>query len=89
MIQIQTEHDIKNYTIIIEYHPFITTNSQIEAVAALIGSYEPFNIEYPAKVRATLEVLNGLSFRKRSFSLSLAAKRFFNEHKLNGHGSLE
>ena len=69
-MQIQTEHDIKNYTIIIE------TNSQIEAVAALIGSYELFNIEYSAKVRATLEVLNGLSFRKRSFSLSLAAKRF-------------
>ena len=88
MIQIQTVHDIKNYTIIIEYHPLITTNPPIEAVAALIGSYELFNIEYPAKVRETLEVLNGLSIRKRFFSLALAAKRFFNEHRLNGHGSL-
>ena len=88
MIQIQTEHDIKNYTIIIEYHPLITNNFQIEAVAPLIGSYELFNIEYPTKVRATLKVSNGLSFRTRSFSLSLVAKRFFNEHKLNGHGSL-
>ena len=88
MIQIQTVNDIKNYTIIIENHPLITTNSQIEAVAALIGSYELFNIEYPAKVRTTLEVLSGLSFLKGSFSLSLTAKRFFNEHKLNGHGSL-
>ena len=88
MIQIQTVNDIKNYTIIIENHPLITTNSEIEAVAALMGSYDSFNIEYPAKVRTTLEVLIGLSFRKRSFSLSLAAKRFFNEDKLNGHGSL-
>ena len=71
MIQIQTVHDIKNYTVIIENHPLIITNSQIEAVAALIGSYELFNIEYPAKVRTTLEVLIGLSFRKRSFSLDL------------------
>ena len=62
MIQIQTGHDIKNYTITIEYNPLITTNSQIEAVAALIGSYELFNIEYSAKVRATLEVLKDISF---------------------------
>ncbi len=85
MIQIQTIKNIKNYSIVIEYNTLITTNSQAEAMAALIGSYEIFNIEYPAKVRATLEVLNGLSFKKRSFSLSLAAKRFLNEHKFNNH----
>ena len=61
MIQIQAGHDIKNYTII---------------------------MEYSAKIRATIEVLNCLVFGKGSFSLSLAAKRFFNEHKLNGHGYL-
>ena len=88
MIQIQTVYDIKNYTIIIKNHQLITTNFQIEAVAAFIGSYELFNIEYPAKVRTMLEVLIGLSFRKKTFSFLLAVKRFFNEDKLNGHGSL-
>jgi len=83
MIQIQTDKNIKNYSIVIEYNTIVMTNSQVEAIAVLIGSYEIFNIEYPAKVRTTLEVLNGLSFKKRSFSLSLAAKRFLNEHKLN------
>ncbi|CAF3311023.1 unnamed protein product [Rotaria socialis] len=83
IIQIQTAKNIKNYSIFIEYNTIITTNSQAEAISILIGSYEIFNIEYPTKVRATLEVLNGLSFKKRSFSLSLAAKRFLNEHKLN------
>ncbi|CAF1626364.1 unnamed protein product [Rotaria magnacalcarata] len=83
IIQIQTAKNIKNYSIVIEYNTIITTNSQAEAISILIGSYEIFNIEYPTKVRATLEVLNGLSFKKRSFSLSLAAKRFLNEHKLN------
>jgi hypothetical protein len=83
MIQIQTVENIKKYSIVIECNTIITTNSQAEAIAVLIGSYEIFNIEYPAKVRTTLEVLNGLSFKKRSFSLSLAAKRFLNEHKLN------
>ena len=82
-------HNVKSYTIAIEYDPVITTSSQAEAIAVLIGSYEVFNIEYPAKVRATLEVLNGLSFKKRSFSLSLAAKRFFNEHKLGMYTSLK
>lgn len=82
-------HNVKNYTIVIEYDPIITTHSQIEAIALLIGSYEIFNIEYPSKLRATLEVLNGLSFKKRSFSLSLAAKRFFNEYKLGTHMSLK
>lgn len=88
MIRTEVDHNVKSYTIIIEYHPFIKTNSQVEAIAILIGSYEIFNIEYPTKIRATLEVLNGLSFRKRSFSLSLAAKRFFNEHRLNGCESI-
>jgi hypothetical protein len=83
MIQIQTENNVKNYSIVIEYNTIITTKSQVEAIAVLIGSYEVFNIEYPAKVRTTLVVLNGLAFKKRSFSLSLAAKRFLNEHKLN------
>jgi len=72
--------EIKKYSIVIEYNTITTTNSQAEAIAVLIGSYEIFNIEYPAKLRATLEVLNGL-FKKRSFPL--AAKRFFNEYKLN------
>ena len=54
MTQIQTGHDTKNYIIIIEYHP-------------LIGSYELFNIEYPAKARVTLEVLNGYHFEKDPF----------------------
>jgi hypothetical protein len=49
----------------------------------LIGFYEVFNVEYPTKIRATLEVLNGLSFKKRSFFSAVAAKRFFNEYKLN------
>ncbi len=83
MIQIQTVENIKKYSIVMEYNTIITTNSQAEAIVVLIGSYEIFNIEYPAKLRATLEVLNGLSFKKRSFSFSLAAKRFFNEYKLN------
>lgn len=74
MIRTEADHNVKCYKIIIEYHPFVTVNSQIEAIAILIGSYELFNIEYPAKIRTTLEVLNCLSFRKRSFSLSLAAK---------------
>jgi hypothetical protein len=85
MIQIQTIRNIKNYPIAIEYNTLITTNSQAQAMAALIGSYEILNIEYPTKVRATLKVLNALSFRKRSFSLSLAAKQFLNEHKFNNH----
>ncbi|CAF2819414.1 unnamed protein product [Rotaria sp. Silwood2] len=76
MIQIQTVQNIKNYSIVIEYNSIITTNSQAEAIAVLIGSYEIFNVEYPPKIRATLEVLNGLSFKKRSFSLSLAEKDF-------------
>lgn len=85
MIQTQTIQGKKSYSIVIEYNTIVTTNSQVEALAVLIGSYEIFNIEYPTKLRATLEVLNGLSFKKRSFSLSLAAKRFLNEHKLNCH----
>ena len=87
MIQTQTNQGKKNYNIVIEYNTIVTTNSQVEALAVLIGSYEIFNIEYPTKLRATLEVLNGLSFKKRSFSLSLAAKRFLNEHKLKCHAS--
>ncbi|CAF1316320.1 unnamed protein product [Rotaria sordida] len=83
MIQIQKVNDTTNYSIVIEYNQLITTNSQAEAMAILIGSYEIFNIEYPTKIRATLEVLNGLSFKRRSFFLSVAAKRFFNEYKLN------
>ncbi len=85
MIQIQTFNNTKTYSIVIEYNTLITTNSQVEAIAVLIGSYEIFNIEYPTKVRATLGVLNGLFFKKRSFSLSLDAKRFFKEHKLTNH----
>ncbi|CAF0939739.1 unnamed protein product [Adineta steineri] len=61
-IQVQSIDKIKDYAVIIEYNRLISTNSQVETVAALIGSYEIFNIEYPLKVRATLEVLNGLSF---------------------------
>ncbi|CAF1458973.1 unnamed protein product, partial [Adineta steineri] len=80
-IQVQSIDKVKDYAVIVEYNRLISTNSQVEAVAALIGSYEIFNIEYPLKVRATLEVLNGLSFTKRSFCLSLAAKRFLNVHK--------
>jgi hypothetical protein len=83
MIQIQTVKNIKNYSIVIEYNTIIKTNSQADAIAVLIGSYEIFNIEYPANVRATLLVLSGLSFKKRSFSVSLSAKRFLNEHKFN------
>ncbi|CAF3921948.1 unnamed protein product [Rotaria sp. Silwood1] len=83
MIQIQKVQNIKNYSIVIEYNSIITTNSQAEAIAVLIGSYEIFNIEYPPKIQATLEVLNDLSFKKLSLSLSLAAKRFLNEYKLN------
>ncbi|CAF1332359.1 unnamed protein product [Rotaria sordida] len=85
IIQIQTINNIKNYSIVIEYNILITTSSQIEAMAILIESYEIFNIEYLAKIRATLEVMNGLLFKKRSFFLSLAAKRFINEYKLNNH----
>jgi hypothetical protein len=29
--------------------------------------------------------LNGLSFKKPSYSLLLATKRFFNEYKFGGH----
>ncbi|CAF3956338.1 unnamed protein product, partial [Rotaria sp. Silwood1] len=83
MIQIQKVQNIKNYSIVIENNSIITTNSQAEAIAVLIGSYEIFNIEYPPKIQATLEVLNDLSFKKLSLSLSLAAKRFLNEYKLN------
>jgi hypothetical protein len=83
MIQVQSMDNIKDYSVVIEFNRLITTNSQVEAIAVLIGSYEIFNIEYPLKVRATLEVLNGLSFKKRSFFLSLAAKRFLNGHKVN------
>ncbi|CAF1612981.1 unnamed protein product [Rotaria sordida] len=67
IIQIQTINNIKNYSIVIEYNILITTSSQIEAMAILIESYEIFNIEYLAKIRATLEVMNGLLFKKRSF----------------------
>ncbi|CAF5120747.1 unnamed protein product, partial [Rotaria sp. Silwood1] len=81
MIQIQSIDKFKDYAIIIEYNRLISTNSQVEAMAILIGSYEIFYIEYPSKIRATLEVLNGLSFTKRSFCVSLAAKRFLNGHK--------
>ncbi|CAF1491790.1 unnamed protein product [Rotaria sordida] len=84
-IQTQTINNIKNDSIVIEYNILITTSSQIEAMAILIESYEIFNIEYLAKIRATLEVMNGLLFKKRSFFLSLAAKRFINEYKLNNH----
>ncbi|CAF4519098.1 unnamed protein product [Rotaria socialis] len=83
MINIQKIDGTTHYSIVIEYNQLITTNSQAEAMAILIGSYEVFNIEYPTKIRATLEVLNGLSFKKRSFFLAVAAKRFFNEYKLN------
>ncbi|CAF4788101.1 unnamed protein product, partial [Rotaria socialis] len=83
VFSIQKAKNIENYSIVIEYNTIITTNSQVEAISISIGSYEIFNIEYPTKVRATLEVLNGLSLKKRSFSLTLAAKRFLNEHKLN------
>ncbi|CAF3791531.1 unnamed protein product [Rotaria sp. Silwood1] len=55
MIQIQKVNDTTNYSIVIEYNQLITTNSQAEAMAVLIGSYEIFNIEYPTKIRATLE----------------------------------
>ncbi|CAF4664194.1 unnamed protein product, partial [Rotaria sp. Silwood2] len=58
MIQIQTVQNIKNYSIVIECNSIITTNSQAEAIAVLIGSYEIFNVEYPPKIRETLEVLN-------------------------------
>ncbi|CAF1391843.1 unnamed protein product [Rotaria sordida] len=81
MIQVQSIDKVKDYAIIIEYNRLISTNSQVEAMAILIGSYEIFDIEYPSKIRATLEVLNGLSFTKRSFCVSLAAKRFLNGHK--------
>ena len=67
MIQLQSIDNIHHYTVIVENNCLIRTNSQTEVMAALIGSYEIFNIEYPLKVRATLEVLNGLSFKKRSF----------------------
>jgi hypothetical protein len=83
MVQTQTTNGIKNYSIVIEYNTLTMTNSQSEALSVLIGSYEIFNIKYPDKIRATLEVLNGLSFKNRTFSLSLGAKRFFNEHNMN------
>jgi len=50
MIQIQTFNNTKTYSIVIEYNTLITTNSQVEAIAVLIGSYEIFNVEYPTKV---------------------------------------
>ncbi|CAF1433102.1 unnamed protein product [Rotaria sordida] len=87
MIQVQSIDKVKDYAIIIEYNRLISTNSQVESMAILIGSYEIFNIEYPSKIRATLEVLNGLSFTKRSFCVSLAAKRFLNGHKVNNLSS--
>ncbi|CAF2524215.1 unnamed protein product [Rotaria sp. Silwood2] len=65
MIQVQSMDNIKDYSVVIEYNRLITTNLQVEAMTALIGSYEIFNIEYPLKVRATLEVLNDLSFKKK------------------------
>ncbi|CAF3370843.1 unnamed protein product [Rotaria socialis] len=76
IIQIQIAKNIKNDSIVIEYNTIITTNSQSETISILNGSYGIFNIEYPAKLRATLKVLN---------DLSLVAKRFLNEHKLNNH----
>ncbi|CAF4376815.1 unnamed protein product [Rotaria socialis] len=76
IIQIQIAKHILNYSIVIEYNTIITTNSQSETISILNGSYEIFNIEYPAKLRATLKVLN---------DLSLVAKRFLNEYKLNNH----
>ncbi|CAF1515869.1 unnamed protein product [Adineta steineri] len=87
MIQVQSIDKVKDYAVIVEYNRLISTNSQVEAVAILNDSYEIFNIEYPLNVRATLEVLNGLSFTKRSFCLSLADKRFLNGHKVNNSSS--
>ncbi|CAF1112654.1 unnamed protein product [Rotaria sordida] len=47
MIQIRMIKNIKNYSIVIKYNTFITTNSQVEiTVISLIGLYEIFNIEY-------------------------------------------
>ncbi|CAF2101603.1 unnamed protein product [Rotaria magnacalcarata] len=85
MIQVHKNNDSTNYSIIVEYNQLTTTTSQVEAVAILIGSYEIFNIEYPKKIRATLEVLHGLSFKKRSFFLVVAAKRFLSEFKINAN----
>lgn len=87
MIQVQSIDKIKDYTVIIEYNRLILANSQVEAMAALIGSYEIFNTECPLKVSATLEVLNGLSFKKRSFCLPLATKRFLIGHNVNNSSS--
>ncbi len=66
-IQIQTIAMSKTYSIVIEYHTVITTNSQVQAMATLIGLYDLFNIEYLAKLRTTLEVLNDLSFKNDYF----------------------
>ncbi|CAF5141488.1 unnamed protein product, partial [Rotaria magnacalcarata] len=85
MIQAHKNNDSTNYSIIVEYNQLTITTSQVEAVAILIGSYEIFNIEYPKKIRATLEVLHGLSFKKRSFFLAVAAKRFLSEFKINAN----
>ncbi|CAF4461008.1 unnamed protein product [Rotaria socialis] len=85
MIQVHKNNDSTNYSIIVEYNQLTITTSQVEAVAILIGSYEIFNIEYPKKIRATLEVLHGLSFKKRSFFLAVAAKRFLSEFKINAN----
>jgi hypothetical protein len=85
MIQVKTSHDANSYSIVTEHHPLITTDSQLEVLAILIGFYELFNKEYFAHIREKLQVLNGLSFKKLSFPLSLASKRFFNEYKFSGH----
>jgi hypothetical protein len=85
MIQVKTSHDANSYSIATEYHPLITTDSQLEALAILIGFYVLFNKEYFAHIREKLQVLNGLSFKKPSYSLPLATKRFFNEYKFGGH----
>jgi hypothetical protein len=54
MIQVKTSHDANSYSIATEYHPLITTDSQLEVLAILIGFYELFNKEYFAHIRERL-----------------------------------
>jgi hypothetical protein len=55
MIQVKTSDGVNSYSIVVAYHPLITTDSQLEALVILIGSHELFNIGYPAKIRTTSE----------------------------------
>ncbi|CAF1615101.1 unnamed protein product, partial [Didymodactylos carnosus] len=71
----------QQYKLYIESQAVTQTSSQAEAIAALIGSYELFNMVYPSQIKHTLETLHGLFFSKRNVSLSLGTRRFLERFK--------